>query len=63
MYLCAENLQSCKVSIDVVDNKRAAKITGGAVSCDLARQRIEEITLAVVEDAPLTENLYVVLCV
>jgi hypothetical protein len=47
------------VSIDVVDNKRAARIMGGAAACDIAKQKIEEITLSVVEDTQLTENLYV----
>lgn len=50
-------VQSCKVAIDVLEGKKAARVTGGRQACEAARSKLEEITLSITEDLPLTENL------
>lgn len=54
--------QTCKVTVDMDKDKKqggpnTARISGSAAACALARERIEEVTQSVMEEAPVSEAL------
>jgi hypothetical protein len=56
-HSCDVLSKACKVSIDVKQGSQAALISGGVAACELAKQRIEEITLSVQEDIAVSDAL------
>lgn len=50
-------LQQCKVSIEMDQRSQTAKIHGGVINCEAAKQKIEEVTLQVIEDIELEDAM------
>lgn len=60
-YTSHPSKQTCKVTVDLDNGKKVgpntARISGSAAACALARERIEEVTQSVMEEAPVSESL------